>query len=185
MPAPPVRPRSGWFARQCPSCGSTNVRRSTLRSRESATHSFKSPYRCRKCNERFWIMSRKARGLTAASIVAGVFAVLAIVYVIVSPSDDDPSYDPTATIIEEPQVLKAPVRPLDTAPPARSTGASSPPAAPRGLADAPMPAAAPPVARVPATDAPKDAEPSPLAAPSPPAAPDRPPLRPPVQPYVK
>src|SRR5205823_4924401 len=49
------------IARKCPSCGSVNVRHSSLRVHEiSARHYFIAPYRCRDCHERFWLISRRS-----------------------------------------------------------------------------------------------------------------------------
>jgi TPR repeat protein len=47
--------------KKCPQCGGLNVRRSSTRSSEAtAPHIFHSPYRCRECRERFWVVSRHA-----------------------------------------------------------------------------------------------------------------------------
>ena len=90
------QPRPG-FARgratvhQCPACGSTNVRRSTLRERERdvGEHKFHSPYRCRACNERFWVVSRKARAAAVAAVAGSVGLALLVAFLIVSVRDDD------------------------------------------------------------------------------------------------
>ncbi len=45
--------------RKCPHCGSTNVRRSGRLESEAGQHPFHSPYRCRECEQRFWVVSRR------------------------------------------------------------------------------------------------------------------------------
>jgi TPR repeat protein len=63
---------------KCPACDSLNVRRSSLRPAEkSSTPRLRSPYRCRDCGERFWVISKRANylaGLAGVVIVAGAFA---------------------------------------------------------------------------------------------------------------
>ena len=50
------------FSRACPSCKSFNARRSTVRTSEiTLRHLFLSPYRCRDCRTRFWVLSRSSR----------------------------------------------------------------------------------------------------------------------------
>lgn len=70
-------------ARRCPQCGSREVRRSQIRCAEHGDHAFRSPYRCRECNTRFWIISRRTRvgitaigALIAAMLVVGSVALL-------------------------------------------------------------------------------------------------------------
>ena len=62
---------------KCPTCGSLNVRRSSMRAPEaSGAPRFRSPYRCRDCGARFWVISRRASylvGLTAIAAVLGAF----------------------------------------------------------------------------------------------------------------
>jgi hypothetical protein len=46
---------------KCPSCKSYNARRSTVRKSEiTLRHIFLSPYRCRDCRTRFWVLSKKS-----------------------------------------------------------------------------------------------------------------------------
>ena len=45
--------------RRCSHCGSINVRRSGRVESGAGTHLFHSPYRCRDCDRRFWVISRK------------------------------------------------------------------------------------------------------------------------------
>ena len=64
---------------KCPACGSLNVRRSLLHaSHDSASGPrLRSPYRCRDCGERFWVISRRANyalALLSIAVVAGVVA---------------------------------------------------------------------------------------------------------------
>ena len=58
------------MTRRCPYCSSVNVRRSGRLESEASTHPFHSPYRCRDCEQRFWVVSRK----TLFGAVAGVAA---------------------------------------------------------------------------------------------------------------
>lgn len=171
-PQPPPGVLRAWFAlHRCPACGSTNVRRSTIRSRESGVHALRSPYRCRACSERFWVLSRKARTLTIVGIVAGFAA--ALVFAIVIVADDDSTGIPIAPASEEVEVLTA-TPPRDAA----SKAASVQPVSPKGTPAASPSAAAPP-APVPAAKAP-DADGFPPL----PAGVDKP-LRPPAKPFVK
>jgi len=64
--------------RKCPQCGSLDVRRSSVRASEmTAQHIFHSPYRCRDCRERFWVVSRNTHYLVIIVGVALVLGVLA------------------------------------------------------------------------------------------------------------
>ncbi len=66
--------------RRCPACRSNDVRRSRVRASESDAHALRSPYRCKSCNTRFWVVSRKARiGAVAAGVcVLTVTVVVAV-----------------------------------------------------------------------------------------------------------
>jgi TPR repeat protein len=61
--------------RACPSCKSLNARRSTVRASEiTMRHIFLSPYRCRDCRERFWVISRNTyylAGIIGVAIAIG------------------------------------------------------------------------------------------------------------------
>src|SRR5438094_8531436 len=63
---------------KCPACSSFNVRRSTIRPSEAlAKPRLRSPYRCRDCGERFWVVSRRAHyalAIAALAVVAGIVA---------------------------------------------------------------------------------------------------------------
>ena len=49
------------LAKTCPSCKSFNARRSTVRTTEvTLRHLFLSPYRCRDCRTRFWVLSKNS-----------------------------------------------------------------------------------------------------------------------------
>jgi hypothetical protein len=63
---------------KCPACASSNVRRSLLRGLEvSAKPRLRSPYRCRDCGERFWVVSRRANYLASLAIFAIVAGIVA------------------------------------------------------------------------------------------------------------
>jgi hypothetical protein len=63
--------------RSCPSCGSINVRRSEMQKSDTLRQQMLlSPYRCRGCRTRFWVISRKAYGFGRA--VAAAVATLAL-----------------------------------------------------------------------------------------------------------
>ena len=64
---------------KCQSCGSLNVRRSVLHASEDHRPGprLRSPYRCRDCGERFWVISRRANyslAFVTIAIVVGVVA---------------------------------------------------------------------------------------------------------------
>ena len=63
---------------KCPGCKSFNVRRSSLRAVDVSAHPrLRSPYRCRDCGQRFWVISRGTQwfmGLVAFGLVAGTVA---------------------------------------------------------------------------------------------------------------
>lgn len=45
--------------RRCPNCKSFNVRRSSAGSRGASGRTYlRSPYRCRDCAEKFWVIGR-------------------------------------------------------------------------------------------------------------------------------
>jgi TPR repeat protein len=63
---------------RCPACSSLNVRRSSIRPNEaSGKPRLRSPYRCRDCGERFWVISKRANYLAilaAVTIIVATFA---------------------------------------------------------------------------------------------------------------
>jgi TPR repeat protein len=64
--------------RTCPSCKSHNARRSSVRASEiTFRHIFFSPYRCRDCRFRFWVVSRNVyyfAGVVALAMGMGAVA---------------------------------------------------------------------------------------------------------------
>ena len=54
---------------KCPACSSFNVRRSTIRPSEALPKPrLRSPYRCRDCGERFWVVSRRANFVASLGV---------------------------------------------------------------------------------------------------------------------
>ncbi len=64
------------MTRKCLNCGSANVRRSGVVVSEVANHFFRSPYRCRECDARFWVVSKKTYVATIAGGTALALTVL-------------------------------------------------------------------------------------------------------------
>lgn len=63
---------------KCPACSRFNVRRSSIRPAEvSAKPRLRSPYRCRDCGERFWVISRRANYLASLAVFAVVAGIVA------------------------------------------------------------------------------------------------------------
>ena len=63
---------------KCPTCGSLNVRRSSVLPPEaSAAPRLRSPYRCRDCGTRFWVISRRASYFVGLLAIAGVVGAVA------------------------------------------------------------------------------------------------------------
>lgn len=64
--------------KNCPHCGSTDIRPSRVRSKDSVFHAFiYSPYRCRDCRKRHWVLSHRfiyasVAGVVAIAVVSGV-----------------------------------------------------------------------------------------------------------------
>lgn len=64
--------------RTCPSCKSYNARRSTVTtSTITLRHIFLTPYRCRDCRARFWILSRNAYYAAGLLVVVAGIGILA------------------------------------------------------------------------------------------------------------
>ena len=63
---------------RCPNCKSFDVRRSSVRALGMATKpKLRSPYRCRDCGARFWVVSKRAfylAGVAGIAIAVGVVA---------------------------------------------------------------------------------------------------------------
>ena len=72
---------------RCPNCKSLDVRRSSVRTLTASTKpTLRSPYRCRDCGERFWVISKRAyhlAGVAGIAIVAG-----AVVWNVVGALDE-------------------------------------------------------------------------------------------------
>ena len=65
------------MTRTCPSCKSRNARRSAVRASEITwQHIFLSPYRCRECRTRFWVLSRNFYQVAGGVVVAVAVGVL-------------------------------------------------------------------------------------------------------------
>ncbi|TMG82807.1 MAG: sel1 repeat family protein [Betaproteobacteria bacterium] len=62
---------------KCPTCGSLNVRRSSIRPPEASAPRLRSPYRCRDCGERFLVISRRAMYFVAMGAIATLAGALA------------------------------------------------------------------------------------------------------------
>jgi uncharacterized protein len=66
------------MAKKCPKCGHLNARRSSTRAAKGwMQHLLLSPYRCRDCGERFWVLSRNTYtfGLVVCiAVLAGALA---------------------------------------------------------------------------------------------------------------
>jgi len=64
--------------RKCPACGHLNTRRSSVTAAElTLRHIFLSPYRCRDCRHRFWVISKNAyyfAGVIGIALLAGAGA---------------------------------------------------------------------------------------------------------------
>ena len=78
--------------------------------REVGDHKFHSPYRCRACNERFWVVSRKARTAAIVATVCSVGLALLIAFLIVSVRDDDAAASDATTAAREDEPAPPPGR---------------------------------------------------------------------------
>ena len=68
------------MARRCPNCKSFNVRRSSAGAIGASGNSvLRSPYRCRDCAEKFWVIGRKTYQYAAFALAVNVpiFALIA------------------------------------------------------------------------------------------------------------
>ena len=63
---------------KCPNCGRLKTRRSSFRAYElTPRHIFYSPYRCRDCHHRFWVISRNVyylAGIVGVALIAGALS---------------------------------------------------------------------------------------------------------------
>jgi len=79
-----------FMAKACPSCKSLNIRRSVVRASESTRRRlYLSPYRCRDCRTRFWVLGKKAYYL--AGLAGAVFVAAAVVWIVAARPDLPPS----------------------------------------------------------------------------------------------
>jgi transposase-like protein len=93
---PPVAAKRSLVAgHRCPACGGTNLQRSSIRRSEAGAHAFRSPYRCKDCRHRFWVISHKTR-VGAMAIVASLAVVAAVAAGLVLL----PAYVPTAVAVD-------------------------------------------------------------------------------------
>jgi len=95
--------------RRCPNCKSVNVRRSSREPDNPNEPRFRSPYRCRDCQTKFWAISSRVYKLIA--LIAGVNVVLlgAIMY-FVSLIPDTPRWDSirrNGSMLERPRTATA------------------------------------------------------------------------------
>lgn len=68
--------------RKCPSCGSSNVRRSSAPPDEITwRNEILSRYRCRDCMLQFWVISRKTY-IAAAWVMAAIAVVVVVLFLI-------------------------------------------------------------------------------------------------------
>ena len=65
--------------RHCPNCNSLNVRRSSHDGGDPAQPFFRSPYRCRDCQTKFWALSSKVyrRMILIVAVNVVFFALMA------------------------------------------------------------------------------------------------------------
>ena len=72
--------------RRCPSCKSLNVRRSS-QEEDGERPLFRSPYRCRDCQTKFWALSSKVyRRMALIITVNVVFFALMIGFLLMTPA---------------------------------------------------------------------------------------------------
>ena len=94
--------------RKCPSCRSTNVRRSSTPVAEMTwRNEFLSRYRCRDCMLQFPVISRKTY-LIAAAIVAAIAAIALVVFLLemlASPESSSSTRKRRADGLEQERVL--------------------------------------------------------------------------------
>jgi transposase-like protein len=69
--------------RQCPKCKSLNVRRASLEHGASRLPLFRSPYRCRDCQTKFWALSTRAyQNIILVVVLNAVFLALMIAFML-------------------------------------------------------------------------------------------------------
>ena len=93
-PSVPVK-RSLVAGHRCPACGGSNVQRSSIRRSEAGAHAFRSPYRCKDCRHRFWVISRRTRlGIVALTVGLATIAVVTAGVMLL------PAYAPTRVAVD-------------------------------------------------------------------------------------
>jgi hypothetical protein len=96
------------MTRTCPSCKSYNARRSTVRKSEiTLRHIFLSPYRCRDCRARFWVLSRNSYYL--AGILGFVVILVFIVWnarALIEIPREEPDHQPFKADLRLADLLK-------------------------------------------------------------------------------
>ena len=94
------------WKKNCPSCGTSEVRRSAFSDYEERdAHIFRSPYRCEKCGERFWVVSRKARRLFIWTLFGAVALVTFAFLIPEGAPPQRPSAQPSGDAIVQPHIL--------------------------------------------------------------------------------
>ena len=104
------------MTRKCPSCKSTNVRRSSTPASEVTwRNGVFSPYRCRDCTLQFWVISRKTYTIAGAIVAAIAAMVLAIVVLemLASPNSSGTSRQRRSEGLPQEHALVAAEIPLD------------------------------------------------------------------------
>ncbi len=67
----------------CPHCGSYDIRPSRVHRKDPTFKSIiYSPYRCRNCRERHWVVSRRFKQASTSALAAGIISTIAIVGVL-------------------------------------------------------------------------------------------------------
>ncbi len=96
--------------RKCPSCGSSNVRRSSTPEAERTwRNEFLSRYRCRDCMLQFWVISRKTYLIAVAVVAAIAVIILAVLLLgmLASPDSAPPSRQRRGDAGQQERVLVA------------------------------------------------------------------------------
>lgn len=72
--------------RRCPNCRSLNVRRSSRGKDGDAQSLLRSPYRCRDCGEKFWVVARRIYRRIGAALAINVafFGLIGVLVVLLA-----------------------------------------------------------------------------------------------------
>ena len=74
--------------RKCPHCGSSDARRSSyVDYEEQYLHFLRSPYRCKQCGERFWVISHRVRRMMMAALVLLVLLIVGAAIAFLIPAE--------------------------------------------------------------------------------------------------